>query len=42
MNPLTKGQKVPAMTLLDIDGKTVPLESFLGAPLLLIFLRHLA
>jgi len=36
------GEVIPAITLLDLDGKRVSLEKFRGAPLLIICLRHLA
>jgi len=36
------GDRVPELTFQRPDGNAVPLRDFLGKPLLLIFLRHLA
>lgn len=36
------GERVEDVTFVQPDGRPVPLASFLGRPLLLVFLRHLA
>jgi len=36
------GDRVPDLTFLRPDGSPAPLRDFLGKPLLVIFLRHLA
>ena len=40
--PLALGEPVGDFTFLNPDGTPIELRSFLGKPLLLIFLRHLA
>ena len=38
---LSIGARVPDLTLTRADGQPVALASFLGRPLVVIFLRHL-
>ena len=40
--PLVLGEAVGDFTFLQLDGTPIELRAFLGQPLLLIFLRHLA
>lgn len=40
--PIALGEPVGDLTFLQPDGTPVELRAFLGKPLLLIFLRHLA
>jgi hypothetical protein len=36
------GEQVSELTFLKPTGEPIPLRAFLGKPLLLVFLRHLA
>lgn len=40
--PIALGESVDDFTFLKPDGSPIELRAFLGKPLLLIFLRHLA
>jgi peroxiredoxin len=39
---MAPGEPVGDFTFLQADGKPIELQAFVGKPLLLVFLRHLA